>query len=120
MGVLTGKFSDQKIIKSGCTHTFEREEAFTTLQLDVRNCDNLYESLEQSGKGDLLEGDNAYMCPTVRRPQFCCFFECLLTVVFMVSQCNVKRDTIKRMNIKVPPPVLCVHEKRFDYDWERV
>ncbi len=85
MGLLTGKFSDQKIIKSGCTHTFEREEAFTTLQLDVRNCDNLHESLEQSGKGDLLEGDNAYMCPTVSEFFSFVVIFCLLSAISAMS-----------------------------------
>lgn len=47
-------------------------------------------------KGDWLEGDNAYLCET----------------------CGEKRDTLKRMCIKTLPPVLVVHLKRFDYDWE--
>lgn len=41
---------------------YQREEAFTTLNVDIRNHQNLFESLEQYVKGDLLEGANAYRC----------------------------------------------------------
>lgn len=43
-----------------------------------------------------MEGDNAYFC----------------------EKCEEKRDTLKRTCIKTLPPVLVVHLKRFDYDWE--
>ena len=33
-----------------------------TVSIDIRNQHNLYESLEQYVKGDLLEGANAYHC----------------------------------------------------------
>ena len=29
-----------------------------------------------------------------------------------------QRDTLKRMCFKTLPPVMVVHLKRFDYDWE--
>ena len=58
--VIGGTFADQKIIKSGCTHRYEKEDMFTTLAVDIRNHRRLEESLEQYVKGDLLEGDNAY------------------------------------------------------------
>ena len=41
---------------------YQREETFTTLNVDIRNHQNLLESLEQYVKGDLLEGANAYHC----------------------------------------------------------
>ncbi len=41
---------------------YSREESFTTLNVDIRNHQNLLESLEQYVKGDLLEGANAYHC----------------------------------------------------------
>ena len=43
-------------------YRYEREETFTTLNVDIRNHANLLESLEQYVKGDLLEGENAYHC----------------------------------------------------------
>ena len=41
---------------------YSREEPFTALNVDIRNHQNLQESLEQYVKGDLLEGANAYYC----------------------------------------------------------
>ena len=89
-----GAFLDQKICR-GCDHTYDREESFLSLSLPV-NSRKLEESLKEFVKGDLLEGDNAYFC----------------------EKCGEKRDTLKRMCIKTLPPVLVVHLKRFDYDWE--
>lgn len=94
--VLGGSFADQKICK-GCPHRYQREESFTTLNIDIRNHSNLLESLEQYVKGDLLEGANAYHC----------------------EKCNRKVDTVKRLCIKKLPTILTIQLKRFDYDWER-
>ena len=95
--VYGGTFADQKKIKSGCDHRYEREEPFMTLQVDVKDCASLEESLEQYVKGDLLEGANAYKC----------------------ERCDEKRDTIKRMCLKKLPQALVIHQKRFEFDWER-
>uniref|UniRef100_UPI0035900D99 ubiquitin carboxyl-terminal hydrolase 9X-like n=1 Tax=Myxine glutinosa TaxID=7769 RepID=UPI0035900D99 len=94
--VLGGSFADQKICK-GCPHRYQREESFTTLNIDIRNHQHLLDSLEQYVKGDLLEGANAYHC----------------------EKCNKKVDTVKRLCIKKLPQVLAIQLKRFDYDWER-
>ncbi|OWF40886.1 probable ubiquitin carboxyl-terminal hydrolase FAF-X isoform X2 [Mizuhopecten yessoensis] len=94
--VMGGSFADQKICKD-CPHRYQREEPFTTLNVDIRNHQNLLESLEQYVKGDLLEGANAYKC----------------------EKCNKKVDTVKRLVIKKLPKVLAIQLKRFDYDWER-
>ncbi|XP_057352255.1 probable ubiquitin carboxyl-terminal hydrolase FAF-X isoform X2 [Manis pentadactyla] len=94
--VLGGSFADQKICQ-GCPHRYECEESFTTLNVDIRNHQNLLDSLEQYIKGDLLEGANAYRC----------------------EKCDKKVDTVKRLLIKKLPPVLAIQLKRFGYDWER-
>ncbi|XP_052214421.1 probable ubiquitin carboxyl-terminal hydrolase FAF-X [Dreissena polymorpha] len=94
--VLGGSFADQKICKD-CPHRYQREEPFTSLNVDIRNHHNLRESLEQYVKGDLLEGANAYHC----------------------DKCNKKVDTVKRLVIRKLPKVLAIQLKRFDYDWER-
>ncbi|EPQ01875.1 Putative ubiquitin carboxyl-terminal hydrolase FAF-X [Myotis brandtii] len=94
--VLGGSFADQKICQ-GCPHRYECEESFTTLNVDIRNHQNLLDSLEQYIKGDLLEGANAYHC----------------------EKCDKKVDTVKRLLIKKLPSVLAIQLKRFDYDWER-
>ena len=93
--IFGGAFLDQKICK-GCDHTYDREESFLSLSLPVKSKRQLEESLKEFVKGDWLEGDNAYFC----------------------EKCKEKRDTLKRTCIKTLPPVLVVHLKRFDYDWE--
>lgn len=40
---------------------YEREEAFHSLQVTVKN-HKLEDSLEQFVNGEILEGDNAYFC----------------------------------------------------------
>lgn len=76
---------------------YSREEPFTALNMDIRNQQHLFESLDTFVKGDLLEGANAYHC----------------------EKCDKKVDTVKRMCIKRLPKILCIQLKRFDYDWER-
>ncbi|XP_019857623.1 PREDICTED: ubiquitin carboxyl-terminal hydrolase 24-like [Amphimedon queenslandica] len=90
-----GQFLDQ-IICHGCEHRFEKQQGFTSLQLSVVQSKSLTESLQEFVRGDMLEGDNRYLC----------------------GECQEKRDTLKRTCIKTPPPTLVVHLKRFDYDWE--
>jgi ubiquitin carboxyl-terminal hydrolase 9/24 len=94
--VLGGAFADQKICR-GCPHRYSREESFTALNIDIRNQQHLFESLDAFVKGDLLEGANAYHC----------------------EKCDKKVDTVKRLCISRLPKVLVIQLKRFDYDWER-
>ena len=61
---------------------YSREEGFTVISIDIRNQQNLLESLEQYVKINLLEGANAYHC----------------------EKCNKKVDTVKRLCIKKLPP----------------
>lgn len=50
---------------------YECEESFTTLNVDIRNHQNLLDSLEQYVKGDLLEGANAYHCEKCNKKVGC-------------------------------------------------
>ena len=92
-----GTFASQKVVRKGCNCVYEKEEDFMSVQVDIRNCQTLHQSLEKFVAGDLLEGVNAYMC----------------------ENCGTKRDTVMRMCIKRPPQVLAIQLKRFDFDWER-
>ncbi|PIK60875.1 Ubiquitin carboxyl-terminal hydrolase 24 [Apostichopus japonicus] len=71
------------------------EEEFFALNLGIKS-ESLEASLEQFIQGEMLEGENAYLC----------------------EDCNEKRNTIKRTCIKTLPPVLVIQLKRFGYDWE--
>ncbi|VDM98498.1 unnamed protein product [Thelazia callipaeda] len=91
-----GTFADQKICKD-CPHRYQREEAFTSISVDVRSHNNLLDSLKEYVKGDLLNNDNAYLC----------------------EECNVKVTAVKRLCVARLPPYLTIQLKRFDFDWER-
>ena len=41
---------------------YSKDDPFIALTIDIRNHQNLVESLDQFVKGDLLEGANAYHC----------------------------------------------------------
>ena len=50
------------ILEMSSVYRYSREEPFTALNVDIRNKQHLYESLDAFVKGDLLEGANAYHC----------------------------------------------------------
>ena len=56
--------------------SYSREEPFTVLNIDIRNQQNLHESLEQYVKGDLLEGANAYHCEKCNKKVSWCCCQC--------------------------------------------
>ncbi|CAH1242990.1 USP24 [Branchiostoma lanceolatum] len=89
-----GVFSDQQICIE-CPHRYEQEEEFMALNVTVKQ-PTLEQSLEQFVRGEILEGENAYLC----------------------EKCNEKRSAVKRMCLKRLPPHLAIQLKRFDYDWE--
>lgn len=62
----------------------------------MKNKKTIAESLNSFIAGEMLEGDNAYMC----------------------RQCNKKVDTLKRVCIKRLPSTVIFHLKRFEYDFE--
>ena len=94
--VLSGVYSDQKICKT-CPHRYSKEQSFTVVNVDIKNFNNLQDSLQEYCKGELLDGSNAYYC----------------------ERCDKKVDTIKRLCIRRLPPILVIQLKRFDYDYER-
>ena len=51
---------DQKICRD-CEHTYDREESFLSVSLPVKSR-SLQESLKEHVKGEMLEGENAYLC----------------------------------------------------------
>ena len=70
----------------------EREESFFALQLEVKHKRNILESLQLYVDGEVLEGDNKYMCE------------------------GSKVDAVKRVCIKELPKTLILHLKRFEFD----
>lgn len=90
-----GVFANEFICK-GCPHRSENEQPFMAIPLTVKNKHSVMESLETFVAGEMLEGDNAYMC----------------------EKCEVKRDTLKRATIKRLPNVLFFTLNRFDINYD--
>ena len=92
-----GVFVNQVISKS-CPHRSERVEDFTHVSVEVRGKKGLEESLASYVSGELLEADNQWSC----------------------ESCGAKRDAVKRSCFRgdALPDTLCVHLKRFEFDYE--
>jgi len=82
-----------------CTVCNKRRSRFDTyydIQLVIRDVDNIYAALEKFVEAELLSGSNQYTCDT----------------------CGKKVDATKGLQLKELPFLLCLHLKRFDFDWE--
>jgi ubiquitin C-terminal hydrolase len=85
-----------QIVSKECEHISDRDEPFYTVQVEVKNRRNLYESLAAYIQGDLLDGDNKYKC----------------------EKCNKGVDAVKRVCIGSLPNNLVISLKRFEFDME--
>jgi len=85
-----------QIISRECSHRSERSEPFTMLTAEVKNKSTLEDSLELYVAGEVLGGDNKYMC----------------------SQCGTKVEALRRCAIQTLPQILIIHLKRFEFDLE--
>ncbi|CAN0216357.1 unnamed protein product, partial [Ectocarpus sp. 12 AP-2014] len=93
--VFGGQLCNQLIgAEAVCPHVSERQEDFFVLGLDVKGKRSITESLQLYVEGEVLAGDNKFLC----------------------AQCNEKRDTLKRTCIARLPNVLFLHLKRFEFD----
>ena len=92
-----GVFVNQVISKS-CPHRSERVEDFVHVSVEVRGKKGLEESLASYVSGELLEADNQWSC----------------------EACGAKRDAVKRSCFRgdALPATLCLHLKRFEFDYE--
>ncbi|KAL4539456.1 hypothetical protein Ndes2437B_g02171 [Nannochloris sp. 'desiccata'] len=73
-----------------------RKEAFQDLQLDVKGCNNIYDSFDKYCEVETLEGDNKYE-----------------------AEGHGKQDARKGVLFENLPPVLNLHLKRFEYDYQK-
>lgn len=72
----------------------QRDEDFYDLQIPVKGCKDLYASLDEYVKEEILDGDNQYH-----------------------SETYGKQDAKKGVAFKSLPPVLELHLRRFEYDF---
>ena len=85
-----GKITNELICKD-CPHKNEREEIVSSISLQVKNKKNLMESLESFVEGEMMEGDNAYLC----------------------EPCNKKVRALRRQSIKTLPRHLVLALRKF-------
>ena len=91
-----GGLQCNELIGKGCPHRSERDETYFAIQLQVKGCKHIYESLDLFIQGEMLDGDNAYHC----------------------DKCDDKIATLKRACIKTLPNYLIVVLKRFEFNYD--
>ena len=57
-----GKNKDNLEFQEGCTNNRENETSFYSIQLQIKNKKDLYQSLDSLIDGELMSGDNAIFC----------------------------------------------------------
>ena len=93
-----GGYLSNEFICKDCPHYSEREEPFLAVSLQVKNKKTIEESLASFVEGEILEGQNAYLC----------------------EQCNKKVTAVKRICLKkLPNHLICVL-KRFEFDYDNM
>lgn len=85
-----------QLIPKTCPHSKESSVPCTSITVDVSGMTGLQNSLSCWVKGDMLVGENKYMC----------------------EKCNEKRDTLKRTCFLTSPNVLVIQCKRFAFNYD--
>ena len=85
-----------QLICQECKTNSERDEAFFTVSLDIKNKNSILEALEFYVQGELLTGGNKYSC----------------------EKCDKKVDALMRRCLKTLPSVLILHLKRFEFNFD--
>ena len=91
-----GRFNDTLTFQEGCNHHRTNVNDFYSIQLQVQNKKNIYESLDTLTEGELMNGDNCIFCP----------------------QCDKKFPAIKRQLFKTLPRMLMFVLKRFEFNFD--
>jgi ubiquitin C-terminal hydrolase len=87
--------NDTLTFQEGCTHHRTNTNNFYSIQLQIQNKKNIYESLDMLTEGELMNGDNMIFCP----------------------KCNKKKPAVKSQNFKTLPRMLIFVLKRFEFNY---
>ena len=93
-----GKLNDKLTFQEGCNHHRTKITNFYSIQLQVMNKKNIYESLDTLTEGELMNGDNCIFCP----------------------ECNKKFPAIKSQSFNKLPRILMFVLKRFEFDYDKM
>ena len=91
-----GRQNDNLTFQNGCTHHRTNTNSFYSVQLQIKNKKNLYESLDSLIEGELMNGDNCIFCP----------------------KCNFKLPVVKNQIFKTLPRILLFVLKRFEFNYD--
>ena len=78
-----------------CGHKRFNEFCYNNLQLEIKDFSNIYDSLKNYFKTEVMDGDNKINC----------------------EQCNEKRTCHKHLLLKTLPNILVISLKRFEFDY---
>ena len=78
-----------------CGHKRYNEFFYNSIQLEINQSNNIYESLKNYFKTEIMDGDNKINC----------------------EQCNTKRTCHKHLIFKTLPNILVIALKRFEFDY---
>ena len=90
--------NDILTFQEGCTHHRTNSYNFYSIQLQVQNKKNIYESLDAFTEGEIMNGDNCIFCP----------------------HCNKKVPVLKTQNFQSLPRILLFVLKRFEFDYNSI
>jgi ubiquitin C-terminal hydrolase len=79
-----------------CGHKRYNEFYYNNIQLEIKGCTNIEESLKKFCKIEIMDGDNKINCEV----------------------CNIKRTCHKRQIFKSLPNILIIALKRFEFDYD--
>ena len=91
-----GRLNDNLTFQEGCTHHRTNVNDFYSIQLQVQNKKNIYESLDTFIEGELMNGDNCIFCP----------------------KCNKKFPALKSQCFRTLPRMLVFVLKRFEFNYD--
>ena len=93
-----GSLNDTLTFQEGCIHNRTKENSFYSIQLQVQNKKNIYESLDAFTEGELMNGDNCIFC----------------------EHCNKKFPAIKSQSFNKLPRILMFVLKRFEFNYDKM
>ena len=79
-----------------CKHKRYNEFCYYNIQIEIKNFNNIYDSLNNYFKAEVMDGDNKINC----------------------EECKTKRICHKRLLLKSLPNILVISFKRFEFDYE--
>ena len=79
-----------------CGHKRFNEFCYNNIQLEIKEFTNIYDSLKNYFRTEVMDGDNKINC----------------------EQCNIKRTCHKHLLLKSLPNILVISLKRFEFDYD--